>query len=407
MLLVVSGSLVMSAQAQTALPLVHQSDLVYMGAFRLPQTSSDQVTFNYGGAGVAYNSANNSLFIIGRNQLSAEVTIPTIVNSTNLSSLQTATFIQQFVDPTEGELPLINPSNNSGLTLSGQLVYNGNLYVAGYTYYDGNGSQIYSHFARPLSLSTTGQVQGPFLVGTDAHYGGGYMTLSPGEWQSALGGVALAGNCCLPITSVQSNGPSATVFDPSKLAANSGSVRVVGYPIGSPLGPGITTQNNLFNLTTAVTGVVFPKGTRSVLFFGRQGVGPYCYGPGVSDQTLAGQPADGGADTYCYDPAGSSKGTHAYPYVYQVWAYDANDLVSVKQGQKQPYQVQPYAVWAFTLPFEDPAGDNKIAGATYDPQSNVIYVSQRCVDGDCGPVIHAFKVSIGVAPMPPNNVTIH
>ncbi len=188
--------------------------------------------------------------------------------------------------------------------------------MTGYSYYDGAGTQRYSHFSRPLSLTTTGQVTGPFkLTGPDVHWVSGYMGLIPPEWQSSLGGPALTGNCCLAIASVQSNGPSVSVFDPTTIASGSAKV-VVGYPLGSELGPGEATTNTLYNLTTKVRGVVFPTGTRAVLFFGRHGTGTYCYGTGDE----------------CNDPADDSKGTHAYPYRYQVWAYDANDLLAVKNG---------------------------------------------------------------------------
>ena len=51
----------------------------------------------------------------------------------------------------------------------------------------------------------------------------------------------------------------------------------------------------------------------------KQGTGTFCYGEGAT----------------CNDPTDSSKGNHAYPYQYQVWAYDANDLAAVKAGSKQ------------------------------------------------------------------------
>ena len=101
--------------------------------------------------------------------------------------------------------------------------------------------------------------------------------------------------------------------------------------------------------------MVFPEGTRSVLFFGRHGLGKFCYGPGTTDQQLVGRPTDGGVDTWCHDPTSANKGTHAYPYHYYVWAYDANDLAAVKAGQKQPWEVKPYAVWPFSLPFGETA----------------------------------------------------
>ncbi|HVW70811.1 MAG TPA: hypothetical protein VHB68_17655 [Steroidobacteraceae bacterium] len=398
-----------AALAQTSEPLLQQSDLVYAGAFRVPQTSSDTATFNYGGTALGYNPANNSLYIVGHDwyQQSAEIKIPALVNSSDINSLNTATILQNFADATEGKLQQINPSDPNPQKIGGHLVYNGKLYVSAFSYYDGADTQKYSHFVRPLSLSTTGQVQGPMVVGSDPHFVDGYMTLIPSEWQTLLGGPALTGNCCQAITSIQSQGPSVTVFDPAALAAAStgatvAGTQVVGYPNGYQLGPGVSTQNTQFNLTTKITGVIFPPGTRSVLFFGRQGTGPYCYGTGAD----------------CNDPADSSKGTHAYPYQYQVWAYDANDLVSVKQGSKQRYAIQPYAIWSFTLPFEGSGGMNLIGGAAYDASTGTIYVSQMSTDTNSSPVIHAFKVpkattsssststTTPTVPDPPTSVTV-
>ena len=123
--------------------------------------------------------------------------------------------------------------------------------------------------------------------------------------------------------------------------------------------------------------MVFPDGTRSVLFFGRRGIGTYCYGVG-------------GATGECVDPANISHGPHAYPYVYYVWAYDVLDLVAVKQGLKQPWQIYPYRSWAFELPFQNL--DRAIIGAAYDPATRRIYLSQAHGDVD-SPIIHVFSLT--------------
>ena len=369
--------------AASTASLVQQSDLVYQGAFRMPQgTVGDANTFNYGGTSLAFNPANNSLFMTGfdHQQYSAEIQIPSIVNSININNLKTATILQSFQDPTEGKLNSINPSDPNSKKVGGHLVYNGKLYVTGYSYYDGSGTQQTSHFVRPTSLSTRGQVQGPYKVG-DQYPGfvSGYMTLIPSEWQSQFGGPALTGNCCLSIVSLQSSGPAASVFNPSNVDTGNPvtATPVVGYPDAHPLGTGWSTTNPLFNGTTQIRGIVFPVGTRSVLFFGRHGVGTFCYGTGAE----------------CNDPADNSKGTHAYPYKHQIWAYDANDFVAVKNGVKHQWEVTPYAVWNFSLPFENANSGHAIGGAAYDPQTNNIYISQQCVDAGCSPIIHVFKVA--------------
>ncbi len=142
-----------------------------------------------------------------------------------------------------------------------------------------------------------------------------------------------------------------------------------------------------------MAGAVFPEGTRSILFFGRVGLGASCYGEGSSDPSLAGTLVPGQTvDTYCYDPAEASKGPHMYPYSYFVWAYDANDLAAVKQGTMAPWDVRPYSVWSLNLPFGVP--DAILQGVAYDPQTGRIFVSQYHGDGG-NPLIHVFNVAPG------------
>src|SRR5919108_3024060 len=82
------GSMIISsgqvyAQTPESLPRVQLSNLVYQGAFRVPQGSTDQTSFSYGGTALSYNPINNSLFMVGHDwyQRSAEISIPTVINS--------------------------------------------------------------------------------------------------------------------------------------------------------------------------------------------------------------------------------------------------------------------------------------------------------------------------------------
>jgi hypothetical protein len=272
------------------------------------------------------------------------------------------------------------------------------LYLSAYVYYDATASQTLSHFAGDLDLRSTAGRGGPFQVGTrGAGMVSGYFGVVPADWQAALGGTVINGNCCLPIISRTSFGPSAFAIDPLTIGASgpAPAVPLLYYPANHPLleagqsGEGWNLTSTLFNGTSEVRGVVFPEATASVLFFGRQGVGSFCYGPGVSDSARAGQPADGGVDRTCYDPADSSKGTHAYPYVYYVWAYDANDLAAVKAGRTQPWDVRPYATWPLDLPFA--INNAHLNGAAYDPETGRIFVAQAFGDGD-RPLIHVLRV---------------
>jgi hypothetical protein len=385
------GSMTISSgqvYAQTSLPRVALNNLVYQGAFRVPQGLTDQSSFSYGGTAITFNPANNSLFMTGHDsyQRSAEMSIPALVNNSSINNLNTATLLQLFADATDGKLNQINPSDPNWKKIGGHLVYSGELYVTGYSYYDGGGSQVLSHFVSGTNLSVSNDAQGPYQVGNWAGIASGYMTTIPPEWRSLFGGPALTGNCCLSIISRTSLGPAASVFNPSDVGVKNPipATPVVHYDINHPtLGTCDTSYAQYFNCVTQIRGLVFPGGTRSVLFFGRQGTGAWCYGTGGSS----------GGD--CYDPASIYKGGHAYPYVYQVWAYDANDLLSVKNGQKNPWDIRPYAVWKYNLPFEKSSDLHDVGGAAYDPATQRIYISQMCADTGCNPIIHVFKVNVG------------
>jgi len=203
------------------------------------------------------------------------------------------------------------------------------------------------------------------------------MGTVPFEWQALLGGPALTGNCCRSIISKHSFGPAVSVFDPEdidrekRIAAET----LVHYTSRNQLGSGETSKNPFFNRATRVEGVAFPDNTRSVLFFGKHGTGEFCYGTGSE----------------CGDAARSQKGNHAYPYVYQVWAYDANDLLRVKRGKMQPYRVLPYDIWQIELPQEvDNAHDT--GGVAFDPASRNLYFSQIRGDVKHLPLIHVFRI---------------
>src|SRR5436189_6097475 len=117
--------------------LLHQSDLGYLGAFRLPSGNFGASTFEYGGTALTYNPAHNSLFMVGHDwdQAVAEVSIPSsIVNSSNLSSLTTASVLQPFVSV----LSKVPNNTLAGRTVKvgGLMAINGQLIGSAYDYYD-------------------------------------------------------------------------------------------------------------------------------------------------------------------------------------------------------------------------------------------------------------------------------
>lgn len=370
--------------------LLQLANLVYQGAFHLPQGihagGSANAGFEYGGTGLSYNPARNSLFLVGHpwDSFVGEISIPGVGG--------TASLLQMLTDGTEGKLQTVNPGSSTQKLVGGTLVAGGTLILTGYDYYDVNngGTQRVSHFTRAVDLSVKGQVVGPVQVGPlNAGYYDGYMTWVPAEWQAALGGPALTGQSDIPGPYRTSSGPAAFAFDPAKLTPT-GAIALLYYPLEhSTIGKwGDGGNTPLYSGADTVRGIVFPAGTSSVLFFGKHGQ-TYCYGPGTADQSKAGTPAtDIGdtADKWCYDPADSSKGNHGYPYQSMVWAYDAHDLAAVKAGTKAPWEIVPYAAFAL------PNIGKEIGGAAYDPATGRIYVSEMIVDANANPVVHVLHV---------------
>ena len=395
-IVVVVGGDPTSSPISPSMPLVRAQDLVYQGSFRLPLTESGPATFAYGGTALAFNAAHNSLFVVGHDwyQEVAEVSIPAILLGASTGATPTATLLQGLTDPTEGRRNMVNPADPNTKKIGGLLPYAGNLYVSAYAYYDGSASQVLSHFVSGLDLDVQGDVRGPYRVGSlKAGYVSGYMALVPFAWQTALGGPALTGQCCIAIVTRTSLGPALFSMDPLDIGTKNPApaTPLVYYPDTHPLGAWNGT-NAYYNGSTQIHGVVFPEGTSSVLFFGRHGIGPFCYGAGTTVQSLDHQPVPNEAGViYCFDPEEGSKGTHSYPYKYYVWAYDARDLASVKSGQRQPWDIRPYAIWTLDLPAS--ASSTHLNGAAYDPLTGRIFLSQAAADGN-KPLIHVYSVHV-------------
>lgn len=361
------------------LPLVTEHDLDYVGAFRVPAGGPDPESFSYGGTALAFNPERNSLLLTGhvKHQRTAEISIPEAVSAASLEDLNTATFLQPFSDVLEGKRREINPRDPNDQRIGGYLAFDDTLIVSAYSNYDGGGTQSGSHFVRPADLSIEGAVRGPYAVGKRVHFTSAYMAAVPDRWQSVLRGSVLSGNCCRSIIAHQSHGPAVAVFDPASLAEERKvrAVQLLSYSSRRPLGPGGSRRNGLFNLTTRVDGLVFPDGTRSMLFIGRHGTGDYCYGE---------------ADE-CGDEAMIYKGAHAYPYIYQVWAYDAGELIPRRGFGAGPRSIEPYSTWRLRVPFETD-GAHYTGGAAWDPGTDRIFFSQLGADSRNRPLIHVFRL---------------
>jgi hypothetical protein len=373
--------------------LLTAADLTYSGAFRLPDGSDDEHSFSYGGTALAYDAPHDSLLLVGHDwfQRVAEISIPELRSSPSaVSGLATARLLQPLTDVLAGRLKAIGSGTPK---VGGLLPIGDRLIVTAYLYYDGSGSQTLSHFETSMDFAHIDQVRGPFQVGrSGAGFVDGYMAVVPPEWRDGLGGAYVTGQCCIPIVSRTSFGPALSVFDPDTLAdkrSQSSASAILGYPSDHQTLGGWSSSGALFSGATAMGGVVLPSDTRSVLFLGRHGAGPFCYGEGTRDRARAGTAAGDGA-MLCFDPNEEAKGVHSFPYAYQVWAYDVLDLVAVRQGKRRPWDIKPYSTWTFDLPFEH--SGRLIGGIAFDEVHRRLFVSASFGDGS-RPLIHVFTVA--------------
>jgi hypothetical protein len=403
-----------SAGALSSLPLVQAGNLKYLGAFRLPApTSGSDVCsgFSYGGIGLTFNPAGNggagSLLATGHTYCSriGEFTIPAITQPKSADELQTAKWLQpatagQLVDGLEGKLATSGITGGTHNTVNGLLVYGNRLAISGgnsYTY-----TQPVSHWSRPLDLAARGQVSDATSVVGDrgysnARFTAGYMCHIPSNLQTTLGGPALTGWVADSIVSGTSNGPAAFSFDPNRLAASAGSTvpakTLLFYPYEAALENSVPGQiQEVWNWTSIPRGCAVPNGTRTVMFIGRHGTGEFQYGVGGTEGHTNNTP-----QVPIYDPSDNSTGEHAWPYRYQVWAYDASDLDKVARGLMKPHQVRPYSTWRIDLPFTNTAGGHGLGGIAYDPKTRRLFIVQETALKFGEPLIHTFIVDNATA----------
>lgn len=397
------------------LPLLQSSDLVYQGSFSFPGNPSgnDNTSYEYAARGIAY-SGHESIYAFGHVNkfIIGEIGIPTLRTGPAITDLALAP-VKQTLRLVPWNVNAIGQDGNR--IMSGLLVWKDKLVATAVLTYDAGHNQQLSHFTSNLDFTNA---KGPFAVGTrtaeldSAGYVAGYMGVIPPVWREALGGPVITGQTgMVSIIGRTSLSAAAFVFNPDDLGVKT---PVPAIPLAytsecchpylgkwhSNLGDIVpeTGQPGIINAITGFSGVVFPEGTRSILFFGSQGKGHFCYGHGTTDPAMEGQPVPGApGNWYCWDPINPQKGQHGYPYKTIVHAYDALDLMAVKNGQKQPWEVKPYAIWDQKYPFA-PGGIDEVQ-TTYDPATGRIFVSLGHMHAG-HLLMHVYTIKKAVTPVP-------
>jgi hypothetical protein len=259
---------------------------------------------------------------------------------------------------------------------------------------------------------------------------GNFYTINDEIWRTRLGGDTAVGMGGVSILSRASCGPAMLTFNKADLATASqasevtvnkclyyGDPSIAGYTSGIEMltqyGSVLEDRSPQFNGMWTWQGSFHPKGWDSVLFFCRTGVGEFCYGGSVThpnDQAVnypAGHkhycgpkntytdeaalsypyvPREAtrqgeaiGASTYIAQHASAVQGrpnaTYSEPYTYYVMAYRLSDLWDAKLGNRTPWSIKPYGLWAYNPPKGLPNWYTYGGGGVaYDATNRLLYV---------------------------------
>jgi hypothetical protein len=400
------GRFAVHAGALPDLPLLSLEHIQYEGAFRLPTGTFGESSLDYSEGPLEYNAANNSIFIVGHNhqQAIAEFAVPDIVNSDALGDLNMADApVQDFSTilgrPSGGNTQEIN-------TIGGMELVTGaggaQLLVNAYEYYDAPGDNTHSTLViRDAGDLAGSQVDGYFQFEGGAGHTSGWISPIPSEWQSILGGTHITGQSSgIPIISRTTVGPSAFAFAPRDIVGTGSvpvpvpTVKLLDFSLDHPLHTDLSNDsggNDLWtHLSRATYGLVVP-GTRTYATFGYSGghESGVCYKCTQNNGNLCGG--------YCAPDAGD--------YYQYYWLWDVYDLVSVKNGEMNSYDVRPYGCGEFATPFE--TSEHQIGGGTFDPASGLLYLTVQRADRDQGTyanppvvIVYSFDLTIPVRRLP-------
>jgi hypothetical protein len=372
----------------TTQSLIQASDISFVGKFGVNNSGSGCSTFQYGGYGLSFykdTSDRKTLFLSANAQqgdCAGQIQVPTDgalrSASTPYASLTIATTLQSpvvYTIDSNGQNRFgdagLDPNNGNPVYTQGFYVHNGRLIVTAQNSYSFDQSVSVgvksSTTLAAQNFSTLGYQGFSPAVSANPRAASGYTFLVPPEWQGAtlFDAPAVTGNAAWSVISTSSGGPALTTFDPDDVGVVNPipGKTVLHYqtpttPLACPTDG--ACQSDVFNLTSRIFGGGFVPNSRTVFFVEGHGIGPYCYGTAL----------ECGNDTVMSDV----KGPHAQPYRYQILAYDANDLLAVKNGTMQTYAPRPYNQASPWVLHEFDGDDPRGHGAAFDPETGRLYV---------------------------------
>ena len=336
-----------------------------MGGFRIPLSTKGESRIAFSQGVFTLRQNQDSFFIVGHahHQAIAELAIPVLSKSKTISEWNFATFKQPF-SSVISRASSGNPQKIDRITGMKEIEHQ--LIVNGMEFYDADANvRDTTLIVRDADQLVSSKIDGFFQLQGAAH-AAGWISEIPKVWQKALGSEYLVGNAStLAINSRLSIGPSAfsaQFFGVLNGAEESGLILTNGlmdFSLKQPIAPdqyNKSLKNNIWTeLSAAHYGFIIPN-TSSYLVVGKSGG----HNSGIGYKITQ----DNGRE--CGGPC-SVKAEDNYNYF---WLFDVADFVSVKAGEKQPYQPRPYQ-FGF---FDTVNTSSYIIGADYHKDTGLLYV---------------------------------
>jgi hypothetical protein len=431
--------------------LVQPGDLVYVGAFRLPEGGDRPLTFAYGGNAMTFNPNGDpsgpndgfpgSLFITGHDRMPygevpdggqvAEVGIPAPVVSRELAGLNRAEFLQDFRDVAAGHFTQLAEIPRIALLYLDNPATGPRIHMA-YGQHIEPDPTVPTHawFSPDLSNS---DFQGEWFIGGQSFYSvNDYMFEIPASWADAYAQGGYVGTGRFKDGGWSGMGPALIAYRP--WVDESGTPAPSGAHLEETVLLLYENSTNTENIERSLAGYQHPDewsgvawittaaGKGAVLIAGAKSNGEkYWYGwanpagpqqPCIEAEFIGQFPLCRLADGSLCPPedlsgcAGHSdfRGWWSTRWDTEFILYDPSDLARVAAGELASWEPQPYAALDIDqYLFLNPSGVEqgmlgtgdqrryRIGDAAYDRQNGLLYVLELFAD-EASPVVHVWRV---------------
>ena len=393
------------------------NNLVYLGAFRLPDGSGES-SWEYSGQGLTYYPGGDqnggedgfpgSLIGIGHDHqlYASEISIPVPVISQSLEDLNTAETIQPFAEFTGGVfnaedmvIPVVGIEYLADEEGAGKLHFAWGQHIQDLEPSHGWGGVEFDSAA----------AEGPWVFGTYSNYiTSDYLFEIPADWAAMYApGMSLAsGRFREGVWGGM--GPALLAYDPSGVSGGGRLDKIVPLLVyGVPLEDGSGVQiDESMKMETYQESDRWSGGTwlssewgDAVVFVGTKAVGRSWYG--FSDGTVWPHDCADQQPSTCPEPPEwpyDDRGYWAEDYQAQMIFFDVNELGQVAVGEMAFYEPQPYAVldltpYLFSAELNFGEYKRELVGAVaFDRTNGLIYLIERMAD-EYKSVIHVFQIT--------------